>query len=270
MTTYQFDLSIQGYWSSLKKIIFYLLHPSEMVANDGRGFFEKGIGDEEGFSVFPTIWDNYRYSLTIFLSSLLIAFVTSIILTYITILSVGKWKTLLKNTFSFLEALPDIFIIFVIQLVTLWIYKQTDILLFPIAGAFEKVYALPIFTLSILPSLFLYRIMLLMVTEEYEKPYVMLVKGKGFNGHFIFIKHIFRNSLIGVASHIKPLVWFMLSNLIIMERLFNIYGITHFILEYPRPDILAVSLILFYIPIFFLLLLCQFFINRHTGREVVL
>ncbi|TKD72290.1 ABC transporter permease subunit [Pseudalkalibacillus hwajinpoensis] len=238
-----------------------LLNPKEMIAET--------IYEQTEFRVFPTFWNYYNYSITILLAAFFVTVFSGIGLSYISYILPKKITRPFANSLSFLEALPDIFVIFVVQYITILIYKHTDILLFSVAGSYERVYLLPIIILAFLPSLFFWKVSVLMVHQELEKPYVTLAIGKGMGKTVIFGYHIMRNAAFGLMNHIKPIIWILLSNLIILERLFNVYGISHFILEFPSPQTLALSLIMIYIPFFVILTVSQISISKLFGKEEI-
>lgn len=251
------NLNLQFFITNIIDIIKSIIHPNKMVTDDM-------------YPVFPSFWNYYFYSVIIFISSLLLAILASLILSILTfLLPQGIFKRIIGFT-SFLESTPDIFIIYVIQFCVIWIFKNTGILLFPIAGAFEPAYFLPIITLSILPTILFYRITLLMVNEEEKKSYVSFARSKGLNLSSVFYKHVLRNVLLSVANHSKSIIWIMLSNLVMFERLFNVYGITYYIFANAKMDIIAISLIMLYIPIFILLLALKIFLGKFTGNKVVI
>ncbi|MCF6136476.1 ABC transporter permease subunit [Pseudalkalibacillus berkeleyi] len=274
MTMYGFDFSLSNYFGYVKSTVLSLIHPHEMmVYKDIYSFkFRQDFYNwsDKQYSVFPVFWDYYFYSMRIFLSALFVAVLGGVLLTYLTSFFSKRIKQRISNVLSLLEALPDIFVIFVVQFFIIWLFKKTDILLFPIAGGFEKVYFVPIVVLSLLPMLFFFKVSLFMTLEEYEQPYVEFAASKGLRPNFLYLKHIFRNAIIGITSHTNSIIWIMLSNLIILERLFNISGLTKYILNYQQTDVIALSLILFYIPIFIILLLSKMIIRRTTGKEVII
>ena len=63
-------------------------------------------------------------------------------------------------------------------------------------------------------------------------------------------QHVLRNVAPGLIYYSKTMIWFMLSNLIIIEYVFNVSGITAFLLEYHTPEVFALGLLLLYIPVF--------------------
>lgn len=271
---YGFEFSFTNYVTYLKNTVQSLLHPSEMMVY--KDIYRFKFGEDyynwtnKKYSVFPVFWEYYSYSMKIFLTSLVVSIAGGVLLTYVTSFFSKKVVRKISHVLSLLEALPDIFVIFVVQFFIIWFFKKTDILLYPIAGGFEEVYFVPILVLSLLPTLFFFKVSLFMTMEEYEQLYVEFATSKGLQSNTLFLKHIFRNAIIGIMSHSKAIIWIMLSNMIILERLFNISGITKYILTYNQTDVIALSLILFYIPVFLIMLVSKIMIHRTTGKEVAI
>lgn len=255
------NLSLKQYLINLKDISSSLLHSNAMtITNEVNN----------SYPMFPAFWEPYFYSVSIFISAFLLSVVMGILLAYLTHLLPSSWSKFIIRTTNLLESTPDIFILIVIQYSVIFILKETGILLFPIVGSQENVYLIPILTLSILPTIMLFRITYLLVNDEYGKPYVDLIRGRGMSKHFIFFIHILRNITFSLLNHSKSIILFLLSSLIVFERLFNIYGITHFILSFSQMDVICFSLIMFYLPVFLLLILIRIFIDKKTGQKVVI
>ncbi|PFA63366.1 peptide transporter [Bacillus sp. AFS015802] len=255
------DLSLKQYLINLKDISSSLLHAEAMtITNEVKN----------SYPMFPAFWEPYFYSVSIFIAAFLLSVIMGILLAYLTHLLPAGWSKFIIRTTNLLESTPDIFILIVIQYSVIFILKETGVLLFPIVGAQEKVYLIPILTLSILPTIMLFRITYLLVNDEYGKPYVDLIKSRGMSKHFIFFIHILRNITFSLLNHSKSIILFLLSSLIVFERLFNIYGITHFILSFSQMDVICFSLILFYLPVFLLLLIIRVIIDKKTGQKVVI
>lgn len=254
------SLDFKQYILNVWEIIRSLSNPGEMTITNELG---------NTYSMFPTFWAYYNYSLIIFLGSLLLAVMIAFILTFMTIRLPRKLSAYLLKVLSLLESIPDIFIIIIIQFTVIVTFKRTGILLAPVAGGNDPVYILPIVTLSILPTIFIFKLLLLFVEDELTKPYVELAESKGLGKVYIFSMHIIRNFSSSLMNHMKSFILILLSNLIVFERLFNIYGLTHFILAFPQIDVICFSLILFYMPIFIILTAVGIFIRLKTGQEGV-
>ena len=221
------------------------------------------------YTIFLQFWDHYFYSLVIFLSAFLLALGAGILLAYITAFLPENRFNSVSKTVSLLEALPDLFIIIVIQFAVLFYFKQTGTLLFPVASTGQnKSYMLPVLALALIPSLMVYKVILFLVKDELEKPYVNLAKGKGISKSMLFFRHILRNIIPSIFSHSKSILLLLLSSMVIFEQIFNINGIFTFIITYPEPNVIAFTLILFYMPIFLLYALVTLLIGKTTGQRL--
>ncbi|WP_406687670.1 ABC transporter permease subunit [Rossellomorea vietnamensis] len=255
------DLSLKQYMLNIVEISTSLVHSESMtITNESNN----------SYPMFPAFWEPYFYSVSIFLSAFLLSILMGIFLAYLTHLLPSGWSTFILRATNLLESTPDIFILIVIQYSVIFILKETGVLLFPIVGSQEKVYFVPIVTLSILPTIMLFRIIYLLVSDEYGKPYVDLIKSRGMSKHSIFFIHVLRNISFSLLNHSKSIILFLLSSLIVFERLFNIYGITHFILSFSQMDVICFSLIMFYLPVFVLLILIRLFVDWKTGQKVAI
>ncbi|WP_394173423.1 ABC transporter permease subunit [Guptibacillus hwajinpoensis] len=230
--------------------------------------YESSEGSGIERSVFPIIFEYYSYSLSILLLGFVLALVSALLLTIITLFLPHRLQEILKKTVGLLEAVPDLFIIVMVQLAFVALYKQTGILLFEVVGGFDRPLVLPLVTFSILPSLFLYRIMLLIFEDELTRPYVELARGKGISRWKILLKHITRNSLVSVVNHSKSIILLMLTNLVMLEIIFNLYGITWFIISNVSAQIVMLSIIMIYIPIYIIEFVAKRLITHFTGEEV--
>jgi peptide/nickel transport system permease protein len=219
--------------------------------------------------VFPAIIEPYLYSMTVLFAALVIGVISAIVLTYITMLLHRKVINAIKFVVFLFESLPDIFVIILVQSFIVWIYHQTGTLLFSIAVFKEKIYFLPIICLAVLPAVQFYKILILIFEEELEQPYVELARGKGMKKSWILLNHVLRNAAISMFFHSKTILWFMLSNLLILEYLFNLFGITTFLREYMTPSIFTIGVFMIFFPLFVLYTIGEKLILRLKEREAV-
>lgn len=254
------NISFEFFFEQLFFILKSLVFPENLTVIGPTGY---------EYSIFTSFWDYYTYSLIIFLSALVISILIGIVLTYLTILLPEKGRKIITKIASLLESLPDLFIIMVIQFVVIFYYKQTNVLLFPVAGTGNnKAYFLPIFALALIPTFMVFRIILHLVNDELEKQYIDLARSKGFSITAIFFRHVIRNILPSIFTHSKSIVLFLLSSMVIFELIFNIYGIITYILTYPQPNVIAFSLIMFYLPIFIIYAVLTAIIEKNTGQRL--
>ena len=221
--------------------------------------------------LFPIILKAFLSSARIFFLALGMALASSILL-MILYFSVGKTiRKGIEGVSFYLASLPDIFVIGILQMLVIWFFKKTGILVIDIASLGEnQVILFPAITLSILPTFFFLGSMVSFLQEEEGLPYVELAKGKGLGKFRIMFIHMMRNVLVSLTYHGKQIVWMMLSNLLILEYLFNVFGVTSFLFSYNTPAIFAITSIMLFIPLYFLLKIMQFVISRKIGREMSL
>ncbi|MEK4486335.1 ABC transporter permease subunit [Psychrobacillus sp. FSL H8-0484] len=254
------QLDIGLYMESIIQIVQSLIRPQSLVFIGPTGF---------EYSIFINFWDNYFYSMVLFLTALLISVVIGIFIAYLTTLLPQKNNQFIVKTVSLLESLPDLLIIIVLQLSAIFYYKQTGTLLFSTASTSQnKSYFLPIITLALIPAVMVFKVILYLVNEEMKKTYVDLAKSKGFNRSHIFFSHVLRNIAPNIIIHSKSIIIILLSSMVVVEKLFNINGIFSYIIAYPNPDIIAFTLILIYVPIFIIYTFITKIIYKQTGQRL--
>jgi peptide/nickel transport system permease protein len=247
------------YWTTIKAILHAIFHPSELTY--------KVIGGQKERDLFPYLWEPIQYSLTVLFSSFFLAMLLAIILTIFTMMFSERIRQSIKFGFYLLESLPDLLIILLLQLVILYYYKQSGEVIVGIAATYEeKVYLLPILALAILPTIQLYRLTILTFEKEDKKDYVLLAKSIGFGRFFILLVHILRNAVITVFFQSKKTIWFMLSNLFVVELLFNIPGITRFLMSTMQPTLFTLALFSIFIPLFLFYNVGEFVLSRKANR----
>lgn len=255
-------ISFPNYLNQMGYVITQLLCPERMeYAYEGKSYF-----------LFPDILSPYFYSLQIFFGAFFLALLVSTVGIFITFY-LPRWLRKIVAAMSFIgESTPDIFIIVVFQLIVLWFYQKTGVLVMNIAQASNThIILMPILCLFILPTCFLYHMMVLAVKEELEMDYVDVAKSKGLNSHQILFRHILRNIMASLATYSKTLIWMLLSNLVITEFMFDINGgLTMFIYHHPTPLVFTVSLFLIFIPLFLLYVIVSALIQKLTGKGVVI
>ncbi len=230
--------------------------------------YESPLGSGVERSIFPLIFEYYGYSLFILLGGFSLSLISALLLTYFTFLVPPAIRLVLKRTVGMLEAIPDILVIVIVQLGFIAFYRETGILLFEVVGAFERPIVLPLITFAILPSFFLYRMMLLMFEDELIKPYVELAMGKGVARGKILWKHVTRNCLLSVVNHSKAVILLLLTNLVMLEVIYNLYGITWFMINHVTGQIVTFSILMIFLPLYLLEAMAKRLITRLTGEEV--
>ena len=206
------------------------------------------------------------YSLEILFFALLVAVVLALTFTVITMLFKERPRQRIKTLFFFLEALPDILVILLIQLIVIIIHKQTGIFMKIAVTGGEKIYLLPVFCLMIWPMVQLYCLSMLTFEAEERKLYVELARSLGFSKIIILLIHIFRNAIISIFFQSKKTMWFMLSNLFILERMFNMPGIMFHLSDHMSGELFLITVCSFFIPVFLVYSFFEWYFLRRMSR----
>lgn len=220
--------------------------------------------------LFPDLWKAYSLSMSYLLASLMISLLIGIVLTIMTMVFPKRIRGYLKGLFFIIESLPDIFVILLAQIGVIWIYKQTDLLLFNLTSGFdEKAIVLPIFILSLLPSVYIFKYLLLSFEEEEGQLYVELAKGKGLDRYTILLVHMFRNAMISLYNHFKGVFLFALANLLMLEIIFDMNGLMMFIYKngVVNTEMVTLALYMIFLPAFILFTTFEWQIKRWNARQ---
>ena len=249
------------YWNSLKDILYSLTHLNEVTY----------MYVDTVRPLFPYMLDPVFYSLSVLLGAFLLACFVSLGMTIITIMLPHKVRRAIKMIFYIFESIPDILIIFCAQLFVIFFFEKTGHLLMDIAALDkQRIFLLPIVCLSILPTVQLFRLSMIIFEDELKKDYVLLARSIGMKKFMIVVSHILPNAIISVFFQSKKTVWFMLSNLFILEFLFNMGGVTLFLMEGLNPKIFTITLIAFFLPIFIFYTIGEWILTRKvTGGESI-
>ncbi|PGM58608.1 peptide ABC transporter permease [Bacillus cereus] len=247
---YGFELNVSEYIKSLKEVFAKLMDISNMQY--ARDKF-----------LFPQLFVHYKETMVIFLAAFCISLLVAFCIVYMIMSSSPRIQHRIKSFLTFLESIPDILLILGSQILVIWFFKQTGFLPFQIAAiGGESIRGLPIFCLSIPTTIMFVKLLVLRFENELEKDYVLFAQAKGLDRFHILNRHILRNVLLSTLFFAKTNIWFMLSNLYIIEWIFNTRGIFIFVKSYPdmKIELFIVSVLLIYIPIFILFKLFHYLV----------
>lgn len=250
-----------AFWEHLENIINQLVHINSIEYIKVSTI----TGEVTRCALFPEVLDPYFYSLTLLFIAFCIALILAIILGFIYFQASIRWKRVTHCILFVLESIPDVMIIICLQMFFIWIFKKTDIMIFRIINFNDKkAYVVPIICLCILPTIQLFRMFIVCLEDEKTKPYVEVIQGKGFSQAYIMCVHLFRNVLIHMFHHSKTIFLFMLSNLLVLEIIFNMNGIMNMLrmLGMQSPIGTLVVLLMIFLPFYLLFSVGSIFIQR--------
>ncbi|WP_404456160.1 ABC transporter permease subunit [Virgibacillus necropolis] len=244
-----------GYFEALGDFLLTFIQPASWVYQVPRSPGE--------FSLVGTLWEPFIYSMKILLGALLLGFSLAFIFAFFANFLPQKILQGIKRVLDFLESIPDIVIAALLQAFVIYVYKTYGLELFRVASYMDKqAYLGPIITLAILPMVSLFKIILLMIEEEFLKDYVGFLKSKGIQKMGILLRHVLKNILPTTFHHSKVIIWATLSSQFIIERIFNVHGLTFYVVGSFQPMTIAVALILLFTPFFLFFQLIDLWLNQ--------
>lgn len=139
-----------------------------------------------------------------------------------------EWlKRIFGTSNQVLFSVPDLLIIFVLQYLTVQLDKWVGsplIQVVEISG--RPALLLPVLCVTTPIAAYIYRYTLQACREAGNQEYVRTARAKGLPEYFVFFKHILRPACDSVLAVTPKMVAVAASSLLIVERLFNILGIT--------------------------------------------
>ncbi|RZT24187.1 MULTISPECIES: ABC transporter permease subunit [Fictibacillus] len=248
-----------AYWDQIKTTVIQLTDITNTT------FYNNGINKP----LLPMLMEVYPQSISFLIGGLFLSLLFGITFTILYMNFPVVVKNFIKKCILAIETLPDVFVILLVQLAVIWIYKNTGLLMFNIVNVYKtKAYFLPTLAISILPTLYVIKYLILTMEEESTKIYVEFAKGKGLKKIYILLAYLLKNTAAQLFGQLKNIFWILLSNLLMLEIIFNIYGITRFVADYgvENPHLAAISLIAIFLPFFVLFAAGSLLIRRLDPR----
>jgi peptide/nickel transport system permease protein len=168
-----------------------------------------------------------------------------------------KW---LNDLLNFIGMVPDFIFILLLQIFFTEIYKNTGIRLVKVASIStdDPAIFLPLLSLMILPLNYLVRSLNDRTKEVISEDYILTAISKGLNKRQIYLYHVTSNVIPYLKADIYKITAIMISNLFIVEYLFNTRGITAILFQLQKfgyqYNVVVISLLAI-----FILYLCVFF-----------
>lgn len=214
----------QPFLPTLAETFQQLQSPLSMTYVSRSGFIERPL--------FPYLFSLFSYSFSIFFLSFGLALLGTFILLNCYYYVSERWRRALRKGLTVIESIPDLMIIWTIQLVVVYIYQSTGIKWLSIADSGDgRPIMLPVFCLTVIPTIQLTKMAIHYLHDESGKTYIEFAYAKGIDHHLIFYKHLFRNIIPPLFYHSKSVFLFMLSSMLIIEYAFNINGYMSFLLR---------------------------------------
>jgi len=132
------------------------------------------------------------------------------------------------ETAGFVSLIPDFLVATILQLLVIKLTGLTGLNLVRIAstGSDRKAILLPILTMAVTAGFYLTRSIYSHSYRELSEDFVLFAKAKGISRRNIYLRHIFPSVVKNLRSDLKKYLTLIISNLFIIERIFNIPGIS--------------------------------------------
>ncbi|MEH7505157.1 ABC transporter permease subunit [Neobacillus drentensis] len=253
-------INFKTFWMYVKSDFQFLLH------FNGERYLE--------FFKKLEIGESYQYTMMILLASLIFIIFLAMVVAILIVLSPQKVKNRLKSGINFFEAVPDLLVIFLFQIFVITLYKTTGLKFLQLYGLFgHKPYFVPIMTVSFLPFFLLLQFLIKVIDEEQIQQYVLYAKAKGIGRLRTLLVHIMRNIFPLLIMQLRTIVWVLLSNIYLVEFLFNINGFTQQFLKiiFMGGDFasLVVCLLMLSIPLLIMEVAGWLISKLIIGREAI-
>jgi peptide/nickel transport system permease protein len=217
------------------------------------------------------IAESYRYSMTIVFISLLLVISFGMVTAILIQNAPKKLRNTFKKVINFFEGVPDLLIIFLFQFFVITLYQSTGIKFLQLYGIFgQKPYFVPIITISCLPVLFLIQFLIKVLEEEEVKDYVLYLKAKGLSQFNILVVHMLRNIFPLFIIQLRTSIWIILSNIYLLEYMFNIQGFTKTFQSATESGeflVLIICLLLFTLPLLIMEAVSYIVLKFFKGKE---
>lgn len=200
-----------------------------------------------------TVIERYTYSLELIFFSLLFTILIGSVIAYLFMNLPYKQRFRVKNVLNFFEGIPDLLVIFIMQLFLFMLYREFHIRLVTMYGlAGKEPIIFPMIINSLLPSLFFAQYLIKVMEDEFEKHYILLGQAKGLSKLQILFLHLTRNIVPVVSIHFKTIIFMVLTNLVLVEHMFVLDGYIKELYNLLQMQSTSPVRIFFYVGVFML------------------
>jgi len=200
-------------------------------------------------NIFQIIYNSSKQSILLISASLLISTILGILRGMYEGYRSRKSRMGSLGTLIFFS-IPDVLIVLFTLLGYIYVFRRI-----PAVGEMEHIkgFILPLFTLSIIPTIYISRITYITVQGEMGKDYTRNAMAKGFSRRKTIFMELAPAVIFKIVDTMPAIMTMLLTNMIVVEWLFNYQGILYYLLYFnSRQDVyrfvpLAVVLGLVYV-----------------------
>lgn len=202
---YQFDL----HWQEIKTFF--------------SNWFETGTMGITRYNVTveTELWNSAQNSLLVIFTALVISFFAGIAKGFFDFKMQRKKLSFIGHGTTWIfQSIPDFVIILFVQLLL--------IRYLPVTGFFNRegwdAFILPSLLVSVFPTMYIARITSAALSGQSGELYIQVARAKGLSERKILYKHMFRNCIGSILSHLSSLMVYVLTCLLFVEYFMNYPG----------------------------------------------
>lgn len=188
---------------------------------------------QRGRDVIDIITDGMKISITLGVIAAAAAAVTGIVLGAVAALRRNKLidKVIMVITTAFVS-MPS----FIMGSLLLLVFA-VELAILPANGTEFKGLILPVITLALYPTAYITRLTRSSMLDVLGQDYIRTAKAKGVSGMSIIFGHALKNSLIPVLTYFGPMLAYIVTGSLVVEKIFAVPGIgRHFVNSITNRD----------------------------------
>lgn len=218
------DTNFSGYLT-LKKTSLYL-----------REIFQNGFGSTvKGGAVAEILSQAFRNSFMLLGAAVALALPLGVLKGLFDAWSSRRENELRSFSSVLLLSVPDILWI-LLAFSFMILAGNSEILAQFLPVTYLRGWLLPLATLTVMPAVYISRIAFVGFRHELNKPYITALKAKGASRARIFFSHLLQPVWERSLSAMQGLIAILISNLIIVEYLFDYKGLANYILQADKAQ----------------------------------
>lgn len=176
---------------------------------------------QDGRTISSIVFDGLATSIPLGLCAAGVALLCGVILGAVAALNRNKFidKVIMVITTAFVS-MPS----FIMGTLLLNILA-VDLRWFPANGTTTMGLILPVITLSLYPMAYITRLTRSSMLDVLGQDYIRTARAKGVSPLLVIFKHALKNSLIPVATYFGPMLAYIVTGSLVVEKIFNVPGI---------------------------------------------
>jgi len=218
--------------------------------------------------IFPDLLHFYLNSMALLLAALVLGITIGLTIAVLLFFIKRRLRKPILFFNYLLLSFPDFMLILVLQAIVIWVYIKTGVKLGNVIGRYDHpAILLPLISLSLFPMIYTVRMSVNAFQEVFSQKYILLAYSKGLNKAEIIFRHVLKNSLPAILANLPSIMQITISNMFIIEILYNVRGVMYFLYNSGRSiATILPALLIIWLSYFFINRIIQLFVVRFKGE----